>query len=107
MIELPELAPFDALADDAAEQMHPAAMLGRFGELDSEGYPYWESHPESLGTGLTAMIRAIRPLASVTPKIEGEVFLERLRGFGIDTSDIQLSPDAIRQDPSLHDEGRE
>lgn len=107
MIELPAVAPFnvDIDLDDMAAQLSPKGMLGRSDEIYEGGIPGWKQNPDVLGAGLLAFIRELKPLADTTPKIPGEVFMQRLRSLGFDTAEVQIVPEAIRHDTSIGDEG--
>lgn len=104
MIELPALAPFDPDDEDLGAALSPAAMLGQPDELYDGGIPGWKQNPSELGAGLLAFVRAIKALADETPKIPGDVFLERLKAQGVDTSEVSIMPAAIRHDASFGDE---
>ncbi len=104
MIELPALAPFDPDDEDLGLVLSPASMLGQPDEIYDGGVPGWKQNPSELGAGLLAFVRAMKPLADETPKIAGDVFLERLKAQGVDTSEVSIVPAAILHDASIGDE---
>lgn len=105
MIALPSLAPFDPDADDLGEQLAPASMIGQSDEIFEGGVAGWKQNPAVLGAGLLAFVRDLKPLADQTPKIPGDLFLDRLRAQRIDPTGVSITPDAIRQDALLGDGG--
>lgn len=105
MIELPALAPFDPDDEDLGVVLSSSSMLGQPDEIYEGGVPGWKQNPNELGAGLLAFVRAMKPLADETPKIPGEVFVERLMAQGVDTSKVNIVPAAIRHDASIWDEG--
>lgn len=102
MIELPVLAPFDTETD--FEGLSATAMLGRSDEIYADGVPGWKHNPGEMGVGLQAFIRAIRPVALDTPKIDGETFVARLKALGVDASGVSIVPNTIQHDTSVADE---
>lgn len=105
MIDLPAVAKFDIDADDVTAQLSPDRMLGQADEIFEDGLPGWKQNPNVLGAGLLAFVRELKPLSDETPKIPGELFMERLRSLGFDTAEIHIVPDAIRHNASIGDEG--
>lgn len=104
MIELPALAPFDPDDEDMRVVLSPAAMLGQPDEIYDGGMPGWKQNPSGMGAGLMAFVRAMKPLADETPKIAGDLFLERLKAQGVDTSEVRIVPASILHDASIGDE---
>ncbi len=102
MIELPALAPFDMETD--FEGLSATAMLGRSDEIYADGMPGWKHNPGEMGVGLQAFVRAIRPVAMDTPKIDGPTFIARLMALGVDASGVVIVPNAIPYDTSVGDE---
>lgn len=105
MLALPSLAPFDVDADDIFDQLAPASMVGQSDEIFEGGVAGWKQNPAVLGAGLLAFVRELKPMADKTPKMPGDLFLERLRALGIDPTGVSITPDAIRQDDLLGDGG--
>lgn len=104
MIELPALAPFDPDDEDLRVVLSPTVMLGQSDEIYEDGVPGWKQNPSELGAGLLALVRAMKPLADDTPKISGDVFLDRLKAQGVDASEANIVPDTIRHNASIGDE---
>lgn len=103
MISMPALAPFDMDTEDWDDLLSPEGMVGQADEIFEGGVVGWKQNPSALGTGLQAFVRDLKDLTDRTPKIPGDLFIERLKAVGVDAAGVQITPDAIRREALLED----